>query len=109
MVYEVKCAKHCKDKSFWAGNIVELLDKGRDSQGLFKAACGHPGYIEKSFALQEEGETWDPFLRGAVKLGRPKDTYQPFVYLVSDEPDGPIKDLWFAYYKDMRSTGGRLN
>ena len=49
-----------------------------------------------------------PFLRGAISLGAPKDTYQSFVYLVSYEPDGPINDLWFAYYKDIRATGGRL-
>ena len=108
MAYEVKCTKNCKDStSLWAGNIVELLG-GRDEQGYFKAACGHPGYVERSFALQEEGETWEPFLRGAVSLGAPKDTYQPFVYLVSDSPDGPINALWFSYYKDMRPAGGRL-
>jgi hypothetical protein len=30
------------------------------------------------------------------------------VYLVSYDPDGPVNDLWFAYYKDMRPAGGRL-
>jgi len=107
MAYEIKCPKHCKDSSFWAGNIVDLL-KARDEQGYFKAGCGHLGFVEKSFALQETGETWEPFLRGAISLGASKDIYQPFVYLVSYEPDGPINDLWFAYYKDTRATGGRL-
>ncbi len=72
------------------------------------AKCGHSGYVEKSFRLQEQGETWEPFLRGAISLGIPTDTYQPFVYLVSNSPDGPINDLWFAYYKDTRPMGGRL-
>jgi len=109
MEWEVKCTKHCKDSSHWVGNILELLESARDEQGVFfKAACGHPGYVEKHFQLQEKGETWEPFLRGAISLGQPKDTYQPFVYLVSYKPDGPINDLWFAYYKDTRPTGGRL-
>ena len=107
MPYEVKCTKRCKDSSLRASNILELLD-ARDEKGYFKATCGHLGYVEKSFSLQEAGETWEPFLRGAVSLGKPKDAYQPFVYLVSYEPDGPVNDLWFAYYKDTRSTGGRL-
>lgn len=108
MVWVIKCTKHCKDSSVKAWNIIELLEK-RDEQGVyFKAACGHPGYVEKHFEIQEKGESWEPFLRGAISLGQPKDTYQPFVYLVSYEPDGPINDIWFSYYKDMRATGGSL-
>ncbi len=77
--------------------------------------CKNPsGYIRKSFKLQEEGETWEPILRGVVKLGEIGDTYQPFVFLASyakDEEEGkpptpildlPITDLWFSYYKDLR-------
>jgi hypothetical protein len=41
-------------------------------------------------------------------LAGPGETYQPFVYLVSDKPDGKIEDLWFVYYKDTRADGGRL-
>jgi hypothetical protein len=107
MTYEVKCTKHCKESSFWAGNIVDLLN-ARDDQGYFKAACGHPGYVERSFSLQEHGETWEPFLRGAISLHPPTDSYQPFVYMVSYKSSGPINDLWFSYYKDMRAVGGRL-
>lgn len=54
---------------------------------------------------------WAPFLRGAISLGQRGDFYQPFVYLVTYKPGAAIKEdceLWFAYYKDMRPTGGRL-
>jgi hypothetical protein len=71
------------------------------------------GYIRKTFELQEKGENWEPILRGVVKLGEVDDTYQPFVFLVSYEPDEeegksqtpiewPITSLWFSYYKDLR-------
>jgi len=106
MAYAVKCLKGCLEIS-WPGNIIELLES-RDKRGFFKCACGHHGYIEKRFALQEKGETWEPYLRGAVVLGDQDHTYQPFVYLVSYSPDGPINDFWFAYYKDTRESGGRL-
>lgn len=108
MTQKILCTKHCKASNpVKAGNIVELLAK-RDKQGYFEAACGHRGYIEKHFELQEEGEAWKPFLRGAITFaGRKK--YQPFVYLVSYKPNARITDLWFAYYKDLRSKkGGRL-
>lgn len=98
----------CKGQT-WAGNIVALIDNHTDPNGWF--VCGHckqNGYIEKSFALQEQGEKWEPFLRGALRLGDADDTYQPFVFLVSYEPNGPANDIWFSYYKDLRSSGGRL-
>ena len=74
--------------------------------GHFK--CGGPGFVERSFELQEPGERWEPYLKGAIPLGEPGDTYQPFVFLVSYKPDGPATDVWFSYYKDLRDTGGRL-
>jgi len=70
--------------------------------------CGGKGYIEKSFDLQEPGETWEPYLKGIIPLGTPGDTYQPFVFLVSYSPNELPNDVWFSYYKDTRSTGGRL-
>ena len=59
--------------------------------------------------MQEQGEVWEPFLRGAVRLADDRAaTYQPFVFLVSYEKDGPITDCWFSYYKDLRGSGGSL-
>jgi hypothetical protein len=103
---------HCTDKrcgqETWSGNIVELIGEHIDASGWFKCSCGKPGYIEKNFELQEPGETWEPYLRGIIPLGRAKDTYQPFVFLVSYKPTGTVSDVWFSYYKDLRSSGGRL-
>ena len=76
---------------------------------MFRCRCGASGYVEKKFALQEEGQNWDPFLRGAIKLADSKETYQPFVFLCSATADGTIGETWFCYYKDMRHVpGGRL-
>jgi hypothetical protein len=47
-------------------------------------------------------------LRGVIPLGEPGNTYQPFVFLLSDEPNGEVTDIWFSYYKDLRGSGGRL-
>jgi len=43
-----------------------------------------------------------------VRLAPPSDTYQPFVFLVSNKRDGAVTDVWFSYYKDLRESGGRL-
>ena len=97
----------CGEES-WASNIVDLLTNHSDENGWFLCSGGHHAYIEKSFALQEAGDRWEPFLRGAIRLGASGDTYQPFVFLVSYEPAGKVIDVWFSYYKDLRDTGGRL-
>ena len=107
MTWRIKCNSKC-GKETWAGNIDELIKNHRDSDGWFLCECGKHGHIEKSFDLQEPGETWEPYLRGIIPLGKRKDTYQPFVFLVSYKPNGPVNDIWFSYYKDTRPTGGRL-
>ena len=106
MGWSINCASCGKESC--ASNIVDLLTNHTDDDGWFLCSGGHHGYIEKSFALQEEGDRWEPFLRGAIPLGTPGDTYQPFVFLVSYEPAGEVTDVWFSYYKDLRATGGRL-
>ena len=73
--------------------------------GWVQCHCGKHGYIEKRFELQERGQTWEPYLRGIIPLGDPDDTYQPFVFLVSYKCDGPVNDIWFSYYKDLRPSG----
>lgn len=108
MGWTIKCHQdNCQEKT-WAKNIVALIENYRDSEGWFLCNCGNTGYIEKSFELQEEGEIWEPYLRGIIALGNPDDTYQPFVFIVSYEPNGNCKDVWFSYYKDLRADGGRL-
>ncbi|HFE45196.1 MAG TPA: hypothetical protein ENJ18_06835 [Nannocystis exedens] len=109
MAWEIKCLNEACGKASWASNIVDLIDNHRDGDGwLICSHCGERGYIEKSFELQEPGETWDPYLRAIITLGTPGETYQPFVFLVSYAPDEEPGDVWFSYYKDMRSSGGRL-
>lgn len=107
MAWLIKCNSECGTET-WVNNISELIKHHRDSSGWFLCRCGKYGHIEKCFNLQEPGETWKPFLRGIIPLGDNEDIYQPFVFLVSYEPDGPVNDIWFSYYKDTRSSGGRL-
>ena len=108
MGYWIECSQGCEDTGAWAQNIVDLLDNYRDSEDWFLCNCGARGYIRKSYELQEPGETWEPILKGAIRLGGPDDTYQPFVFLAGYKTDNVVDDVWFAYYKDLRSTGGRL-
>ena len=107
MAWIIKCNSHCGE-ILVVNNIDELIKNHRDINGWFLCKCGKHGHIKKSFDLQEPGETWKPYLRGIIPLGSENATYQPFVFLVSYEPDGTVNDIWFSYYKDTRSTGGRL-
>lgn len=94
------------------GNIAELLSRENgyvDEQGWFLCKpCGRRGYIKKEFNTQE-GVPWEPYLQGVIQ---PKvyegETYQPFGFLVSESSEKPPRHVWFCYYKDTRSTGGRL-
>ena len=99
---------HCKETTK-PGNIVKLMCH-LDKKGLFVCwHCKRNGYIEKKFDLQEGGN-WKPYLKGILKpdwVGE-RHLYSPFVFLVSDTPESPVKDIWFCYYKDMRKDGGRL-
>lgn len=108
MGWLIKCASSECGKKSWAYNIVDLITNHRDDKGWFICSCGKYGYIERSFALQEVGEVWEPFLRGIIPLASPEETYQPFVFLVSYAADSEVTDVWFSYYKDLRSSGGRL-
>lgn len=108
MGWNVKCASgHCGERTR-AANIVDLIQHYRDKDGWIVCRCGKRGYIEKSFPLQEPGETWEPFLLGVIPLGIPDDTYQPFVFLVGKDGKGPVDAIWFSYYKDLRVSGGLL-
>lgn len=108
MAWQIKCIETNCGAQTWARNIVELIGDHRDAEGWFLCKCGKYGYVEKSFPLQEAGEFWEPFLKGVISLGKPGEIYQPFVFLVADNPSGPVDSVWFSYYKDMRASGGRL-
>lgn len=107
MGWLIKCidATCTRESPTVANDIVDLIKNYRDEEGWFLCSCGQRGYIEKSFRLQEGGDPWKPYLRGIIPLGREKDTYQPFVFLVSYHPNGEVTSLWFSYYKDLRPTG----
>lgn len=109
MSWSIECNnENCKGFT-WASNIVDLIDKHTNSDGWFVCShCSSYGSIKKSFDLQEPGDTWEPYLRGAIRLGDKDDSYQPFVFMVSYKPDDKSNNIWFSYYKDLRETGGRL-
>lgn len=110
MGWTIKCHDDKCNQETWATNIVDLIQNHRDESGWFLcSSCNGHGYIKKSFSLQEHGQTWNPFLRGIITLGVPGDTYQPFVFIVSNTPEEDPDDFWFSYYKDTRKQeGGRL-
>jgi hypothetical protein len=51
--------------------------------------------------MQEVGEVWEPFLRGAIPLGESGDTYQPFVFLIS------YRGLFLTPHPLIRGAGAR--
>ncbi len=105
MGWWITCAdKACGEEGAWASDIVDLIANHRDDDGWFICRCGKRGYIEKRYDLQE-GDVWRPFLRGIITLGDEGDTYQPFVFVVSDEPTSKPDAVWFSYYKDLRPRG----
>ncbi len=109
MAWNIQCTSGRCELGGWAKNIVDLTQDHRDEEGYFLCECGKPGFIEKSFNLQEAGEKWNPFLKGAIALGDLGDSYQPFVFLVSHKKRGKVDSVWFSYYKDLRKRpGGRL-
>ncbi|MFN8627385.1 MAG: hypothetical protein U0587_15555 [Candidatus Binatia bacterium] len=111
MGWLIQCPEKAALAPVWASNIVDLVEQHLDACGWLICGCeAAHGYIEKHFELQEGGdETWEPFIRGVIRLGEQGSSYQPVVFLVSYEPTGPITDLWFCYYKDTRLLpGGRL-
>ena len=109
MSWSIECCDSQCGKVSLAANIVDLIENHRDENGLFQcSACENRGYIEKSFSLQEPGETWEPYLKGILPLGEPGGTYQPFVFLVGGTAKDEPQHIWFSYYKDLRSIGGRL-
>jgi hypothetical protein len=108
MGWSIRCTDSNCGQRPWANDIVDLIANHRDDKGWFLCTCGKHGYIEKSFKLQGPGQVWEPYLRCVIPLGESGDTYQPFVFLVSYDPSSEVIDIWFSYYKDLRSSGGRL-
>lgn len=111
MSWSIMCIGTCK-KTTRAKDIVDLLNNFVNSDNQFICgSCNNLGYIDKSFLLQEEGETWAPRYLGAFRLEVDRaEIYQPFAFLLADGKDsGKIDQIQFCYYKDLRSQGGRLH
>ena len=110
MAWIITCTHTACGEQTWARNIVDLLNKHRNTERWFVCShCGARGHIEKSFKLQEPNQYWKPFLKGAIRLSdSSNETYQPFAFLVGGSDDDPPGDVWFSYYKDLRPEGGRL-
>jgi len=101
---------HCEEETD-PGTIEKLARPcHRDDLGFFLCSkCGQRGHIKKSFDTQEGGR-WQPYLLGMVgHRPSPGETFFPFAFLTSDNSKGPVKQVWFCYYKDTRrKPGGRL-
>ena len=108
MAWEIKCTDRGCGRTTSAQHIVDLISNHRDATGWLLCECGSRGYVEKSYSLQEGGDPWKPFIKGAIPLGAPSEIYQPFVFLVAASPDGDPDSVWISYYTDLRSSGGRL-
>ena len=109
MGWLITCSTARCSQESWAFNVVDLIQNHRDENGWFQCStCRGKGYIQKSFKLQEQGERWEPFLKGVIPLGKRGDTYQPCVFLVGYSPTDKPQEVWFRYYKDTRPTGGQL-
>jgi len=109
MGYDIQCRK-CKEHT-WAGNIVDLLRGHTDANGMF--LCMHCGdtdtFIYRESKLQEEGDTWERWIKGVIQIDTGIETYSPYIFLTADSEDGEPTGLHFHYYKDTRShPSGRL-
>ncbi len=60
-----------RERAVWAANIADLVERHLNSEGWLVCGCGNAhGFIEKRFDVQAGGgETWEPFIRGAIRLG----------------------------------------
>ena len=108
--WTIKCTT-CR-KETYPYNIDHLVKHHLDEQGWFRCShCHNRGYIEKRYKLQEpDVGQWEPYLHGVIqpKGWDKNNTYQPFAFLVSGSPEEHPTSVWFCYYKDTRSQGGRL-
>jgi hypothetical protein len=111
MAYSIECNNLQCQKPDWAANIVDLIENHCDDNGwlICKHCDNRTAYITKSFTLQEgDGATWEPVIRGIIRITSGIETYSPFVFLLSYGPAEPVIDFWFCYYKDTRKQPGGL-
>jgi hypothetical protein len=109
MAWLITCTDPNCGKETRAWNVPDLIENHRNPDGWFVCGdCEQRGYIARSSKVQEGGDPWRRCLQGAIPLSEPGSLYQPYAFLVSDEPDERPTMVQFAYYKDMRPQGGTL-
>lgn len=103
MAYDVQC-RGCRQIT-WAGNIVDLLTYHTDTSGRFVCSycSGNDTFIYRESNLQEEGEVWQRWIKGVIRIDSGIETYCPYIFLTADSEDGEPTGLHFHYYKDTRS------
>ncbi len=112
MAYMIEC-RSCGARTV-AGNITWLLHEKQyhtDKQGNVKCkTCGSTeAHIYRKSQLQEEGEHWERWMEAIIRLtDAPEATYQPYAFLTTGEPGGPVRGIHFGYYKDLSKQGGKL-
>ena len=132
MGYLIECFnKNCGGRAK-ADRITDLLKyhiKQFNSHAgwLYCQTCQSPAaLLGRILNSKERGDTWNPIIRGVIKLGDldksgivndkrvlakdREESYQPFVFLITyDNPINQIQGCWFCYYKDTRNAkNGRL-
>lgn len=86
----------------------DLIDRHTNEKGRFCCTrCGGTNtFLQVGHGTESNGdrETW---IRGAVPIStRTRDaSYKPFVFLVSERPDGEVTGIAFKYYRTAPSNG----
>jgi len=95
MGYLIKCSSCQQDT--WAPNIVDLINDYLEKESIFQESI-----------LQEEGETWQRYIKAVVPIKTAYETYTPYIFLTAPTEDADIDGIHFNYFKDTRKDGGSL-
>jgi hypothetical protein len=110
MPYYIKCTNSKCGEYTGANTIVDLISEHLDSVGkIICTYCGQSGaFIYRESKLQEEGEIWARWIKGVITIDTGIPTYSPYIFLTSQNEQGPVNGAHFHYYKDTRPDGGKL-
>ena len=92
-------------------DIVELINHHLDDHGrILCGQCVKPGYIEKTYEIQENDTPHlKPYIRAIIPGTAKRDkagTYRPLAFLASFAPDQEPQELWLSSVEDTRAKGG---
>jgi hypothetical protein len=108
MAYDIKCRDCETITRSW--NVVDLFRDCTNEKGRFVCSkCeGMNTFIYRSSDTQE-GDTWERWIKGVIRIDSGIPTYSPYIFLTADSEEGPINGLHFNYYKDTRTMpNGKL-